>query len=297
MPALEPWTGTRRLLMLVEKPLPGSPPRPVPAAIGRDIFGAAPSASKRKRPWFVYRGMIDRQSGQGEETSQRREPRCIVYRASCIAHRTLRNDEAWCGLLQQDNCLSGSMVRLKRPVMFQSRVERPSTLAGAASMDRTAARMGFIVTFAPSRQYCHLRLARWGLRPRVVLCQCQSAARTGEKPPDWICRKRGSPSHVQSLLCCRRALAALQIWAQGDADGELHSQGHRGRGFPWRLIDCPLRGPLTSAGINPIDSLGDIKPRQCSCRATLLQQRTQQTYHSLTDRVWVIACLVILFPG
>lgn len=91
MPALEPWTGTRRLLMLVEKPLPGSPPRPVPAAIGRDIFGAAPSASKRKRPWFVYRGMIDRQSGQGEETSQRREPRCIVYRASRIApYATMR---------------------------------------------------------------------------------------------------------------------------------------------------------------------------------------------------------------
>lgn len=82
------WNRTRahRLLMLVEEPLPGSPSRPVPAAIGVTDLVLHPQ-HQSARPWFVYRGMIDRQSGQGEETGQRREPR---YSALCIAHRTLR---------------------------------------------------------------------------------------------------------------------------------------------------------------------------------------------------------------
>lgn len=78
------WNWNCGLLMLVEEPLPGSPPRPVPTAIGVTDLVLHPQ-HQSARPWFVYRGMIDRQSGQGEETSRRREPRF----ASCIAHSTL----------------------------------------------------------------------------------------------------------------------------------------------------------------------------------------------------------------
>lgn len=145
MPALEP----ARLLMLVEEPLPGSPPTPEPAAIRVTCLVLHPQ-HQSARPWFVYRGMIARQSGQGDEPSPAQ-----YTTPSPVAPR--------CRPIQQETCASGSLVRLKRLFMFQ-RTKEPGSEGRAYPLilrvwDRDGRRWESVVTFAPSRRHCHLRLA------------------------------------------------------------------------------------------------------------------------------------------
>lgn len=82
--------------MLVEEPLPGSPPRPVPAGHSRDMFGCCTISIKAHELRFVYRDMIDRQSGQGDEKTKP-APRTTTHPVSlCRAPRNTHNQVS-CG--------------------------------------------------------------------------------------------------------------------------------------------------------------------------------------------------------
>lgn len=146
MPALEPYPGTQAA-DACRGALARVPFTPGAGGHWRDGFGAAPSASKRTT--LVCLSWHDRPSvrtGRGDRPAPRTTVQCIVYRASHTTHNEASKGVAF---FQQDNCLSGSLVRLKRPVMFQSRVERPSTLTGTAWMDRTVGAIGIYPNICP----------------------------------------------------------------------------------------------------------------------------------------------------
>lgn len=137
----------------------------------------------------------------------------IMYRGSCIVC-----DGASSGLLQQDSCFSGSLVRLKRHAMFQSRVAAPNIVTAVLPVwtaDCKWPRADDMVLFA---------IGRWSLRPMAA--ETIQIGFVGNVVVS-MCRKKSMLSPAFPLL---------QIWAEADSDGELHFQGHRDRGFPWRLI-------------------------------------------------------------